>query len=141
MSNIPPIIGNAGVLPAPRPPKRRRWPTVLLACVVFFAGMGFGSALTVIIVLRRVQYAVNHPEQVPPRLVNNLKRRLNLNESQTQAVQRILADRQKTMTATRAEELEKVRQEVSAVLRADQAPQFAPGTPAFEEIKLRLAPP
>ena len=136
MSNppsIPPIA--AGTLPAPA--ARRWWPTVLLACAVFFAGAGFGTAATVIVAVHRVRMALQHPQQVPIRLARELKRRLGLNEEQTLAVQGILAARQKRMQNMRLQEWDAARAEISNVLEPEQKGKW---NSTFEELQAALAP-
>ncbi len=115
--------------PAALPPRRRRrWPAVLLALVLLLAGGVIGSGLTLLVAVRQVRERIVHPELFPPRATARLKSKLDLSDQQAEQVLEILTARQANIQALRREvqpnveaELDAVRDEVSAVLNAEQA--------------------
>src|ERR1051326_2923658 len=109
------------------PPRRRRWVSWLLAIVIFFAGAAVGSGLAVVIVVRKVQYAIQHPEAARARLVSHLQRRLGLNAAQTSQVQQIMTRRQRALQEIRRDvqprveaQFDGMRDEIAATLDAGQ---------------------
>jgi len=133
-------------LPLP-PPARRggRWLTLLLALVVFVAGMASGAALTVHYAVGRLQFAVHHPEVAPARIATTIQRRLGLDDAQTARVEQIMAKRQVEIAAIRrkfqpeiVEQLDSVREEVAAVLDESQRTRW---TQLFDQFQERWMPP
>ena len=135
----------------PLPPpatNRRRWLTVLLALVVFVAGMASGAALTVRFAVHRLQFAIHHPEVAPARIAATLRRRLDLDATQTAQVEKILAKRQVEITAIRRKlqpeikrQLDAVRDEVAAVLTESQRERWQELFDQFQERWLPPPPP
>lgn len=114
---------NSSAAVAPLPRRRRRWVTWLLAVLIFLVGVIAGSALTVRVIVRRVQYAIGHPEQAPEHLAAQLRRPLKLSDSQVRQVEQIFARHQASFQAIRRDisprvesELEATRQDVADVL-------------------------
>jgi Spy/CpxP family protein refolding chaperone len=129
----------------PPPANRRRWPTVLLALVVFVAGMASGAALTVHYAVTRLQFAIHHPEAAPPRIAAVIQRRLDLNDQQRDEVEKIVAKHQLEIAAIRRQfqpeivnQLDSVRDEIAAVLKEPQRERW---TQLFEQFKERWLPP
>ena len=77
-------------LPRRRPPRAcrapRRWVTVLLVLLVFFAGAGFGGGMTVAIAVHHIRHVLQHPDEAPGRIAKELRRKLGLDNEQTRQV-------------------------------------------------------
>lgn len=130
------------VLPAPA--KRRRWLTVLLALLIFGAGLASGAALTVAVAVHRLQYIVHHPEEAPARIAARLVRRLGLDEQQKVKVEVILAKRQQKLMTLRGqfrpqvvEQLNLLRAEIGEVLTEPQRERWQR---MFDELRERWLP-
>src|SRR5262245_39974266 len=130
------------VLPAP--PKRRRWVTVLLALLVFGAGMASGSALTISVIVHRLQYVFKHPEGMPGRIVARLENRLGLDETQKTKVEAIVAKRQAAMMDLRREfephlmeQLDLLRAEIGELLTEAQRAKWER---MFDDLRKRWLP-
>jgi hypothetical protein len=131
--------------PLPSPSGKRRWLTLLLALVVFVAGMASGAALTVHYAVNRLQFAIQHPEFAPARIATTLQRRLDLDDAQTSQVEQIMVRRQVEISAVRrkfrpeiVEQLDAVRNEVAAVLTEPQREKW---TQLFDQFQERWLPP
>jgi len=140
-----PEIPNNVLQPLPPPAGRRRWLTILLALVVFVAGMASGAALTVHFAVSRLQFAIHHPEAAPPRIAAVIQRRLDLDDQQRAEVEKIVAKHQREIAAIRrqfqpeiVDELDLVRDEIAAVLKEPQRERW---TQLFEHFKQRWLPP
>jgi hypothetical protein len=128
--------------PAPLP--RRRWLTALLGMLIFVAGAACGAGFTVVVVANRVQHAIQHPEEAPPRIAARLKWRLGLDDDQQAKVEAIVAKHQVELLAIRREfqpkvvdQLEQVRDEISGVLNDSQRERW---TKLFDEVRERWLP-
>jgi hypothetical protein len=133
------------IAPSHRRPPRARWKTVLLSAVVFLCGGLLGSGLTLIYIGARVRHIIEHPEKAPAMLTARLKSRLSLSDDQARKVAEILRQRQIALQAIRREvhprvalEIEKAREEITAVLTPEQAKKW---DEQFELMKKRWAPP
>jgi hypothetical protein len=131
-------------LPLPAP-SRRRWATWLLALVIFFAGAASGAGIAVLVAIKRVQYAVQHPEEAPARISQTLQRRLRLTDDQRSRIEIIVAERQRKLAAIRrrvqpqaVQQLDLVRDEVGEVLTAEQRERWLR---MFEDYRTRWLPP
>lgn len=80
-------------LPPLTPVRRRRWLTWLLVAAVFVSGLVIGGAGATIFIIRRVQYAVHHPDEFPARATARLTRRLQLDAEQSAKVRALLDER------------------------------------------------
>lgn len=125
-------------------PTRRRWTVLVMALVIFLAGMASGAAVTVVYAVNRLQYAIHHPEVAPARIAATLSRRLDLTVEQRDEIEKIIARRQTEIAAIRrqfqpqvVDQLESVHAEVAAVL--DDA-QRAKWTQLFDQFKKRWLP-
>jgi hypothetical protein len=110
----------------PRPP-HRRWVRLLLALVVFLSGVGVGVGGALIVVRNRVLHAIHHPDEMPALLAVRLRLRLRLSDEQVQRVEAIFTQRQRALQDIRRRvqpdveaELERVEQQVAAVLDEQQ---------------------
>ena len=118
-------MSNQSTITLPPVPRRRfRWLRTLL---VFFAGIVVGGAMTVIFIVHRVEHAIHHPEDAPPRITKYLTRKLDLSPAQHDQVLSIVQQRQQSLLALRQEirprlntQLEELRVEIDNVLNADQ---------------------
>ncbi len=112
--------------PAPR--RRFRWLRTLL---VFIAGIVVGAALCVMVIVHRVEHAIHHPEDAPPRITKFLTRKLDLSPSQHDQVLAIIRQRQQSLLALRQEirpklntQLDELRIEIDGVLTPDQRTEW-----------------
>jgi len=124
---------------------RRRWLSIVLALVIFLAGMASGAALAVIVAVNRIQFAIHHPEAAPPRIAAAIARRLDLDDSQRAKVETIVAARQGEIAAIRrqfqpeiVEQLDRLQDEVAGVLEDAQRTRW---TVLFEQFRTRWLPP
>jgi len=125
MSTLPPPA--ATTLPKPR----RRWVTLLLALLIFLAGIVVGIGGTVAVAAHRLQYVIHHPEEAPRRITDRLKSRLHLDPRQAAAIQATIAQHQASLQSIRREVQPRVERELSAAvqdiqsqLRPDQAEKW-----------------
>ena len=112
-------------IPAPR--SSRRWMNWLLLVAIFGSGAVIGALIAVRVVRLQVASVLNHPEQIPDRVLPILRYRLDLDDQQAEQVAVIVKQRHAALEALRAEfsprvavELRQLRTEVDAVLKPDQ---------------------
>ena len=111
-------------MPTDQPPKKpRRWKTWLLALVIFLGGGATGAGLTAIGIYRSVHHALMHPEEAPHRITSRLKRPLDLTPEQSARIEKIIANRQQSLTKIRREvqpqvevQLDQLQTEIDGVL-------------------------
>ena len=130
--------------PLPVPP-RRRWTSWLLVLSIFIGGAACGAGLTIVIAIRGLQNAIQHPEEAPARISLRLARRLNLTPSQRIQVEQILARRQRRLQEIRREvqprverELADLESQISDVLTPDQKMRW---TTMFANLRENWLPP
>ncbi len=128
--------------PAPRP--RRRWLTALLGTLIFMGGTACGAGLMLVVVDKRIQHAIHHPEEAPRRIAARLKWRLGLDDDEQTKVEAIVAKHQTELMAIRrdvqpkvVEQLEQVRDEINGVLTDSQREHW---TKLYDEIRDRWLP-
>jgi cell division protein FtsB len=133
----------ADQLPEP-PPRRRRWLSLLLAVVIFVAGLVCGAGFTVIVVVKRIQNAIHNPQIAATQISAAIDRRLDLNDSQREQVERIVARRQQNLVAIRRQvqpeveaELNELRDEVAGVLDESQQQEWQT---LFDRFRSRWLP-
>jgi hypothetical protein len=86
---------------SPIPPRRGRWRSWLLAMLIFVGGAACGTGLTVVIAVRVIRHALQHPEAAPARITARLSRQLSLTSAQAARVERIIAARQQALQRIR----------------------------------------
>ena len=124
---------------------RRRWVlTILLALVIFVSGALVGGGLTFKIIASRFKGFFQDPEVAAERITHRMKRRLDLTDAQVVQVQRIILERQKALQSLRKKvwpeleaQIEKTRQELSAVLTPEQARKLEKEFSHFRKFWLR----
>ena len=94
--------------PAPRG-RRRLWLRALVALVIFVSGFVAGSGAAVVVIARRVMFAIQHPERAPQRITDRLRRKLSLADGQAERVLAILTERQQELMAIRRDVRPRVR--------------------------------
>ena len=134
---VPPI------LPAPKP-RPRIWLRILLALLIFLAGLTFGGAATAIYVAYRFQYALRHPDELPTRLAARLTRRLQLTDTQESQIREILTQRQSNLRTIRTQfqpqvltQLEGVHTDIGNVL----TPQREKWDTLYDDLMRSWMPP
>ncbi len=124
-------IETIGHPPAHAPPRRRRWPSVLLALSLLLSGAAIGAGLATIVIVKRFQYGFTHPETFPAAAAGRLRRVLDLTPGQVQAVESILRRRHAALQEIRREfrprlesELDQIQREIAETLKPDQAARW-----------------
>jgi hypothetical protein len=109
----------------------KKWKSILLLALVFFAGLAMGVVGTRIVVRRAVQQAIMHPEKVQSLMERNLTRRLGLDNDQQVKLHGILTDTRGQLTDLRkqfqpqaAEVLNDADQKISALLTPEQQKRY-----------------
>ena len=125
MSDIPETIHPTRSVATPVP--RRRWVRLILWCIIFGSGFVAGTGLTLIAVRQGMLQAVHHPEAMPAKLANRLRRPLSLDDRQVDQITGILRQRQRALEQIRGriqpeliEELDALDEQIAGVLNADQ---------------------
>jgi cell division protein FtsB len=133
----------AAGLPAPRP--RRRWLTLLLVAVVFFAGVVIGAGGALIGVYNRVVEGIQHPESEPARITARLRRNLRLTDEQAAQVEAILLRHQAEFQEIRRRvqpevvaRLDQVERDIAEVLTPEQRPRWHS---RFDQMRRTWIPP
>jgi hypothetical protein len=129
----------------PMVPRRKRWRSVLLGIVILLCGVVIGAGGAVIVIRHVVLHAIQHPEEAPQRITNRVRRMLDLSEHQAAEVKKILTERQKAIVGLRRQiqpqvekELEKVKEDVAAVLKPEQAKKWRE---RFDRLRIWFPPP
>jgi len=115
--------GTTGTTPEVTARPRRRWLRVVLWLVIFVSGLIAGSGLTLIAVREGVLRAIHHPEEMPAKVAQRLRRPLGLTDEQTEQITQILRRRQKALSGIRRHyqpevehQLDLLEAEIGAVL-------------------------
>jgi len=129
----------------PTRPKRRRWLSVLLSLVIFFSGLIVGTGGTLIVIRNVALQRIHHPETVPDRIARQLRRKLRLDDEQTDQVRQIVAERQLAFQKIRRDvqpqieaELDIARQQIGEVLDDDQREKWEAH---FDHLRKTWLPP
>ena len=124
---------------------RRRWMPVLLALLIFTAGLVAGAGLTAIVAVKRLQHAIHHPEEAPARMAALLERRLRIDPKQKARIEAIVAKRQLELMVIRREfqpqlneQLEQLHEDIGGELTESQRQQWKQ---IFDELMERWMPP
>ena len=114
-------------LAAPPPRRRRRWLRWLLWAIVFGSGFVAGAGLTLIGVRKGVLESIHHPETMPKKVAERLRRPLQLSPEQMRRIEQIVAERQQVLLQIRVRvqpeveaELDVIQREIAQVLDAKQ---------------------
>ena len=83
---------NDNAVSLPLRPRRFRWVTAVLMLIIFTAGLVTGAGLAVAVIVKRVQFAIHHPQKTARRISGALARNLRLNAKQAQQVNDVVAD-------------------------------------------------
>ena len=114
--------------PPKRPARRPFWWRLLLSLGLLLSGAAIGAGLTVLVLVRGVQFRIQHPELFAARATARLQRFLDLNDEQARQVEQIFGRHQEEIQDIRREyqprlerQVDDIRSEVSAVLTPQQA--------------------
>lgn len=109
----------------------KKWKSILLLALVFFAGLTVGVVGTRVVVRHFVQQALTHPERVQSLMERNLARRLRLDNDQQVKVHAIMTDARGQLTSLRkefqpqaAEVFHATDQKISALLTPEQQARY-----------------
>jgi len=115
----------------PSVPRRRCWLTVVLALVVFGAGIAIGWSTTVLQADQRDRHYREHPEQMPTRIVERLDKELGLTAQQSRQLLPIVQQWWQGWQQARRESypvykpsLEQADRRISAILTPQQKPKW-----------------
>ena len=132
--------------PAALPPRcRRRWLRWLLWLIVFGSGFVAGVGLTLIGVRKGLLEAIQHPETMPRKMAQRLRRPLQLNDEQMRRIERIVAERQQALQQIRIRvqpevdaELDVIQREIAQVLDEQQRTKWEQ---LFRQLRSTWLPP
>ncbi len=133
-------------VPSPPPRRKRGWLlNLLLGLLIFSCGAVTGGGVALHIAWNRVTATLQHPEQAPEGAAKRLTRILRLDDKQAAEVKAILEHRFQDIAALRREmgprvdeEVQAIRDEISAVLRPDQVQRWEK---LFDTLRPRLFSP
>ena len=132
--------------PAAMPPRRRRrWLRWLLWLIVFGSGFVVGAGLTLIGIRKGLLEAIQHPETMPKKVAQRLRRPLQLNEEQMRRIEQIVAERQQALEEIRIRfqpeveaELDVIQREIAQVLDEKQRAKWEQ---LFRQLRKTWLPP
>ena len=134
MTSIPPNLPQdvTGQLAPPRVCRwRSRLHSILLAIVLLVCGAGIGAGLTLLFMVKHVQYVIHHPDVFATHATSRLRSKLDLSDEQTAKVESIFRARQEAIMKIHRQnrplvdaELDGVEKDVAAVLNAKQAEEW-----------------
>jgi hypothetical protein len=114
--------------PPPRGRPRSAVRSLVLAIVLLLCGGGIGVGLTLLVVVKHVQYAIHHPEGLPHHVTGRLRSLLDLSDQQAGQVEDILRTRMTALQEIHRRnrpyvraELDGLENDVAAVLDVKQA--------------------
>jgi len=106
---------------------RRRWLNWLLWLIVFGSGFAAGVGVTLLGVRRGLLESIHHPEAMPGKVAQRLRRPLQLSDDQLRSIEQIIAKRQQVLLRIRVRvqpeveaELDAIRREIGQVLDDQQ---------------------
>jgi len=127
----------------PRP--RRRWLRWLLWTVIFGSGFVAGVGVTLIAVRRGALESIHHPETMPKKIAQRLRRPLELSDEQMRRIEQIVARRQPALLQIRVRfqpeveaELDGIQREIAQVLDEQQRPRWEQ---LFDHLRRTWLPP
>jgi hypothetical protein len=143
MSEQNPEMPSDVTLSAPR--KSKPWRSILLGIIIFLCGLIVGAGVAVVAVQKMVVHAITNPEEIPQRITQRLRSKLDLTNEQATQIKSIIAMRQKAIQQIRREfqprlekELDLAREDVAAVLGPEKAQVWRK---RFERLKRMWLPP
>jgi len=114
----------------PAPPRKRRLRTIALGLVILVCGGLLGSGITLVVV-RRTMEVIQTPGEAPKRIAERMRSKLDLSPEQTSQVLTVLEKREQCLRSILREiepkieeELLKTRDQVSAILKPEQAEKW-----------------
>lgn len=128
----------------PPPLAVRRWPRFVMLGLIFFCGSVVGVAIGGYWMRERMIKVMQHPEQVPNRILPRIRAELALSDDQAQHVEAVVRKRHAAMEALRAEsyprqlaEFKAMQSEIADLLSPEQRRQWAT---LCENIEKRYLP-
>ncbi len=131
----------------PPPPTGRRWPRLVLLLLVFVCGGIVGAVSGGYWMRERMIAMIQHPEQVPDRILPRIRAELTLSEEQARKVEEIVRRRHAAMEAHRAEsyprqlaEFKAMHTEVAELLSPEQRGKWSALCDSVERRYLPVRP-
>jgi hypothetical protein len=130
---------------APPPRPRRRWLRWLLWAIVFGSGFVAGAGLTLIGVRKGLLESIHHPETMPKKVAERLRKPLQLSPEQMRRIEQIVAERQQVLLQIRVRvqpeveaELDVIQREIAKVLDEKQRVKWEQ---LFDQLRRTWLPP
>ncbi len=128
--------------PVIRPRRRWAWP-IFLALVIFVSGVLVGGGLTFKVITSGFKRSFQDPAVSAERITQRWKKKLDLTDQQAVQFHRIIFEQQKAFQSLRKQvrpqleaQIEKTRQELTAVLTPEQARKWEKGFGRFMKFWL-----
>lgn len=141
------MIGTAAVPELPQLRSRSSWPRRALLLLVFVSGGIVGAAGGSYWTRERVIAMMQHPEQIPDRILPRIQAELCLSDDQSRKVEEIVRRRHAAMEAQRAEsyprqlaEFHGMRAEIAEILEPTQHDKWSALCDAVERRYLPIRP-
>lgn len=99
----------------PIPPKRPRWPIIMVMLLLFLSGLIIGGGSTAIFMVRRARQAISHPEERSARFVMGIARRLDLTPEQREQIREIVHKHEQRLQEIRRDFMPQVREEFQSM--------------------------
>ncbi|MFC1834984.1 hypothetical protein ACFL2Q_09640 [Thermodesulfobacteriota bacterium] len=97
----------------PRRGKRRRLRSILLGLLILICGAVLGSGVTLVVMHKKLVYAVHHPEVVTDKIARRMKWHLDLSDEQARKVRAILSERRKALVKLFHENRPRLEEEIA----------------------------
>lgn len=131
----------------PPPPTVRRWPRFVMLGLIFFCGSVVGAVIGGFWMRERMIAMMQHPEQVPNRILPRIRAELALSDDQAQQVEAVVRKRHAVMEALRAEsyprqlaEFKAMQSEIAELLSPEQRRRWATLCETVEQRYLPARP-
>ncbi len=129
------------------PPPVRRWPRLVLLLLIFVCGGVVGAVSGSAWMRNHMIAMMRNPEQVPDRIMPQIRSKLALSEDQTKKVDEIVRRRHALMESLRAEtyprqmaEFEAMQAEVAEILTLEQRSNWSALCDSVEQRYLPVRP-